>query len=101
MIRDTDSLNIDDWYDSKNSMHSPVMREEWTALSLPDFEKKLEATDEMDDLSFDRMLKTAIARLKVCRQPSGKDGPWSVFSSKREEWVAGFEAPAQIDRTVH
>lgn len=77
------------------------MLEEWTALGLPEFEKELEATDELDDVRFERLLKTAIARLKVCHEPSGKDGPWSTFSANREEWVAGFEAPAVTDRAVH
>lgn len=86
---------------SFNQWAFDFMREQWTGLGLPEFEQELEATDEMDDASFDKLLKTAIARLDVCREPSGKDGPWSVFSIKRDEWVAGFEAPADVDRTMH
>lgn len=49
---------------SFNQWAFDFIRTEWTDLGLPDFEKELDSTDELDDVSFERLLKTAIARLR-------------------------------------
>lgn len=78
------------------------MREEWASIGLPEFEKELESTDEMDAATFDRWFQTATARLKVCRAPvMGHEGPWAVFSMLRDMWVTGNEIPAMTDRSLH
>lgn len=74
---------------------------EWKALGLPNHEQELEATDELDDTTFDRLLQTAIALLEVCREPSGEIGPWAVFSTRQETWVAGHEESPALRRDLH
>jgi hypothetical protein len=50
------------------------MRAEWATLGLPEFDKELDVADELDALSISKQVQTALARLKVCREPSGKPG---------------------------
>ena len=77
------------------------MKEEWTALGLPEFEKDLEVADEMDPVTFSRALNTAIALAKVCRNPHvGEDAFWGVYSVRGGQWVAGKDVE-YMDRTIH
>lgn len=77
------------------------MHGEWKALGLPDYEQELEATDELDDTTFERLLQIAMAQLDVCREPSGETGPWAVFSTRQETWVAGHEESPALGRDLH
>ena len=77
------------------------MRGEWAMLGLPEFDKELDIADELDALSISRQVQTALARLKVCREPSGKPGPWAVFSSRQEMWVTACETNAAVSRALH
>lgn len=99
----TVSHEVDGVTFSFNQWAFDFMREEWARLGLRDFERELVAADEIDEASFDRLIKTALGRLKVCREPTGRDGPWSVFSPQREEWVSGSDSPQvqAIGATVH
>lgn len=77
------------------------MRGEWATLGLPEFDKELEVADELDALSISRQVQTAIARLKVCREPSGKPGLWAVFSTRQEMWVTACEGRTAVSRALH
>lgn len=77
------------------------MRGEWATLGLPEFDKELEVADELDALSISRQVQTAIARLKVGREPSGKPGLWAVFSTRQEMWVTACEGHATVSRALH
>ncbi|KVN06290.1 hypothetical protein WT08_20295 [Burkholderia sp. MSMB1552] len=86
---------------SFNQWAFDFMRDEWKALGLGNYERELEAMDELDESGFDRLKQTAIARLGICREPSGRDGPWAVFSTRQDTWVAGYEAPPELARGLH
>jgi hypothetical protein len=87
---------------SFNQCAFDFMQEEWASIGLPEFEKELESTDEMDAATFDPWLQVAMASLKVCRAPVvGSEGPWAVFSMQRGMWMAGDEMPVMTDRSIH
>ncbi len=69
------------------------MREEWASLGLHNYEKELEATDELSDTDFERLMQAAIARLDVCQEPLSSAGLWAVFSTHQEVWVSANEDP--------
>ncbi|WP_141685068.1 hypothetical protein [Burkholderia stabilis] len=88
---------------SFNQWAFDFMRDEWKALGLRHYEGELEAADELDDGGFDRLYQTAVARLGVCREPSGRPGPWAVFSTQDDTWIAGYEdeAPPATAHGLH
>jgi hypothetical protein len=75
---------------SFNQWAFDFMRDEWQALGLKGYERELEAVDELDEAAFDRLFQTAVARLGVCRAPTDKAGPWAVFSTQDDTWIAGY-----------
>ncbi|WP_147426658.1 hypothetical protein [Trinickia fusca] len=77
------------------------MRGEWARLGLPEFDRELEATDELDALSITEPVQTAIGRLNVCQEPSHKPGLWAVFSTRQQMWVSACEAHAAVSRPLH
>ena len=68
------------------------LRGEFRAIGFRDYEADFERVDEMDEAAFNAALKTAIARVNVCREPTdGRSALWGAFCATREIWISGTE----------
>jgi hypothetical protein len=62
------------------------IRDEFKSIGLPRYEQQLEALDEMDDVTFERV--------NICREPTEQEegeGIWGVYDPDAGVWVSGEE----------